>query len=176
MTRQPIIILAGGKGTRLRSVTRGVVPKPMVDVFGRPFLYWLIKHYIEQGFTNIIVNTGHLHTHIEHYLWPLDWNVRFIRDTSHFKGWGRLYDSYDTPDECWIVNGDTYLPHHLPEWEQPGVVQFGGVDAGAQLHYRHGPQKVLIESRPFYDIGTPEGLESFKRYFITHLAESSDSV
>jgi hypothetical protein len=168
--RPPIVILCGGKGTRLHPITNDEIPKPMVDVCGKPFLYWLIQHYVKIGFKEFILSTGHLAHVIEGYDWPKEWDISYIRDLAFCKGWDRLSSWPDMPNVAWIVNGDTYLPHWLPEWDQPGVIQFEGVDAGAQLYYRYGPQKVLIASRPFYDIGTPEGLEAIKKYFMTHLA------
>ncbi len=41
-----ILILAGGLGTRLRSVI-GDIPKPVALIHGKPFLYFLLK-YLEQ--------------------------------------------------------------------------------------------------------------------------------
>ena len=38
-----VVILAGGLGTRLKSVS-GELPKPMVDISGQPFLYRLMTY------------------------------------------------------------------------------------------------------------------------------------
>jgi NDP-sugar pyrophosphorylase family protein len=46
------VILAGGRGTRLRSVT-GDLPKPMVQVAGRPILERLVLHLVGAGITDI---------------------------------------------------------------------------------------------------------------------------
>jgi NDP-sugar pyrophosphorylase family protein len=45
---KPIMVLAGGFGTRLRSVVSDV-PKPLAPVAGKPFIIHLIKHWVEQG-------------------------------------------------------------------------------------------------------------------------------
>lgn len=58
------IILAGGFGTRLRSVVSDV-PKPMAPVGGRPFLEILMDYLIGFGFDHIILSTGYLHEIIE---------------------------------------------------------------------------------------------------------------
>ncbi len=47
------IILAGGQGTRLRSVTGGQIPKPMVSVAGRPVLEYLLLTLRRNGITEI---------------------------------------------------------------------------------------------------------------------------
>lgn len=49
------IILAGGQGTRLKSVT-GDLPKPMVDVNGKPFLYRLMQYLEAQGCSKIVLS------------------------------------------------------------------------------------------------------------------------
>ena len=44
-----ILVLAGGLGTRLRPVL-GELPKPMAPVHGKPFIYYQLINWIEQGF------------------------------------------------------------------------------------------------------------------------------
>jgi D-glycero-alpha-D-manno-heptose 1-phosphate guanylyltransferase len=60
------IILAGGFGTRLRSVVSDV-PKPMAPINGRPFLELLLNHIIGYGFNHIVLSTGYLHEKIEEH-------------------------------------------------------------------------------------------------------------
>ena len=60
------IILAGGKGERLKSVISHT-PKPMANVAGKPFLEWLILALKKQGIRNVILSTGYLSELIEHY-------------------------------------------------------------------------------------------------------------
>jgi D-glycero-alpha-D-manno-heptose 1-phosphate guanylyltransferase len=57
MTRE-IIILAGGKGTRLSSVVADV-PKPMANVAGKPFLFYLLKKIKKQNFERVILSVGY---------------------------------------------------------------------------------------------------------------------
>jgi D-glycero-alpha-D-manno-heptose 1-phosphate guanylyltransferase len=52
------IILAGGLGTRLRSVVPGL-PKCMAPVAGRPFLYYVIAHLKKEGIRNFIFSVGY---------------------------------------------------------------------------------------------------------------------
>lgn len=52
------IILAGGLGTRLRSVVSDV-PKPMAVVGGRPFLSHLMDYWISQGVDGFILSVGY---------------------------------------------------------------------------------------------------------------------
>ena len=52
------IILAGGLGTRLRSVVPDL-PKCMAPVGGKPFLYYIIAHFQKEGIRNFIFSVGY---------------------------------------------------------------------------------------------------------------------
>lgn len=58
MVRQAVI-LCGGKGKRLRPLT-DTVPKPMVEVCGRPFVSYLITILRNMGVEDIILSVGYL--------------------------------------------------------------------------------------------------------------------
>lgn len=53
------IILAGGKGTRLRSVVSDA-PKPMAMIQDRPFLEILIENFYAQGITHFVISVGYM--------------------------------------------------------------------------------------------------------------------
>ena len=61
------VILAGGKGTRLRPYTT-VLPKPLVPVAERPILELVIRQLARHGFTRIDLSVGHLGGLIKAYL------------------------------------------------------------------------------------------------------------
>jgi mannose-1-phosphate guanylyltransferase len=50
------MILAGGKGTRVRPIT-DTLPKPMIPIVGRPLMEFLIDLLKQHGFDQIIVST-----------------------------------------------------------------------------------------------------------------------
>ena len=52
------VVLAGGKGTRLRPLTDNL-PKPMLPVLNRPFLDFLIERLVSVGVTKIILAVGY---------------------------------------------------------------------------------------------------------------------
>lgn len=60
---KPAIILAGGLGTRLRPVV-GDLPKPMADVAGKPFLWWLLKQLENQGLRDVYLSVGYRHEQV----------------------------------------------------------------------------------------------------------------
>ena len=60
------VIMAGGKGTRIASVSTEV-PKPMIPLCGRPVLEWQLECLKAQNITEILLVTGHLHQVISDY-------------------------------------------------------------------------------------------------------------
>lgn len=61
------IILAGGLGTRLKSVVSDL-PKPMAPVNGQPFLNYQLRFLKHYGITNVVISVGHLAQKIQdHY-------------------------------------------------------------------------------------------------------------
>ena len=60
------VIMAGGKGTRISSVASDI-PKPMIQVQGKPVLEHEIECLREQGFTDIIITVSHLGNIIMEY-------------------------------------------------------------------------------------------------------------
>ncbi len=53
-----VVILAGGKGTRLSEET-GVIPKPIVEIGGKPILWHIMKTYSHFGFNEFIICLGY---------------------------------------------------------------------------------------------------------------------
>ena len=62
----PVVILCGGKGTRLREETE-YKPKPMVEVGGRPILWHIMKTYAHHGFRDFILCLGYRGDMIKDY-------------------------------------------------------------------------------------------------------------
>ena len=67
--RRPMIesiVLAGGQGTRLRAIVPDL-PKPMADIAGRPFLWWLMTRLKQQGVGRVILSVGYKSETIQDY-------------------------------------------------------------------------------------------------------------
>ena len=60
------MILAAGKGTRVRPLTE-TVPKPMIPIINRPVMEFLVDLLRQHDFTDIIVSTSYLSHEIESY-------------------------------------------------------------------------------------------------------------
>ncbi|MEN9245469.1 MAG: NDP-sugar synthase [Thermostichales cyanobacterium BF4_bins_65] len=60
------MILAAGKGTRVRPITY-LIPKPMIPILQKPVMEFLIELLRQHGFDQIMINTSHLADQIENY-------------------------------------------------------------------------------------------------------------
>ncbi|MGH7291105.1 MAG: sugar phosphate nucleotidyltransferase, partial [Myxococcota bacterium] len=71
--RPPVVILCGGRGTRLRERTESV-PKALVEIGGRPILWHVVQIYAAQGFERFLLATGYLGEAVEEFCaaprWP----------------------------------------------------------------------------------------------------------
>jgi D-glycero-alpha-D-manno-heptose 1-phosphate guanylyltransferase len=105
------IILAGGLGTRLRSVISDV-PKCMAPVAGKPFLHYLIELLQKNGIENFIFSIGHLHAIIEKYLVGnyshLDYKISLEIEPLGTGGAIRLACAKSSQKDVLICNGDTF--------------------------------------------------------------------
>jgi glucose-1-phosphate cytidylyltransferase len=59
LLKPPVVILCGGRGTRLRERTESV-PKALVEIGGRPILWHVIQIYAAQGFDRFLLATGYM--------------------------------------------------------------------------------------------------------------------
>ncbi|MGH9013451.1 MAG: glucose-1-phosphate cytidylyltransferase [Acidimicrobiia bacterium] len=60
-------ILAGGLGTRLAEETEAL-PKPMIEIGGKPMLWHIMKHYAHHGFSDFVIALGYKGEVIKRYM------------------------------------------------------------------------------------------------------------
>lgn len=95
----PVVILAGGLGTRLQEETT-TRPKPMVEIGGRPILWHIMKHYAHHGMKDFYIACGYKADFIKNYFldqYNLQGNLRidFARG---------MVQRDDLEPEDWAVN------------------------------------------------------------------------
>jgi NDP-sugar pyrophosphorylase family protein len=111
------MILAGGKGTRLRRVVDDR-PKPMAEVAGRPFVEWLLPLLYDQGTRRVVLCTGHLASHVQAYFGDGQrWNMelRYSCDPFPLGTGGAVRQALDEVrgDRFLVLNGDSYCRFDL---------------------------------------------------------------
>ena len=86
-----VVILAGGFGTRLSKYTKSI-PKPMIDINGRPMIYHILKFYAKYGFKDFYVALGHKGEVIKKFFKKnsFGWNVKLIETGKKTMTGGRL--------------------------------------------------------------------------------------
>lgn len=107
------IILAGGLGTRLRSVVPDL-PKPMAPVNGRPFLSYLMDYWIGQSVSRIILSVGYKSHAIQDYYGSRYRHAELaysVEKTPLGTGGGLLLAlrQLQGSDDFLVLNGDTFF-------------------------------------------------------------------
>ena len=74
-----VVILAGGYGTRLSEYTK-TIPKPMVQIKGKPLIYYVMKNYAKYGFKDFYIALGYKGKIIKDYFKKntFGWNINLI--------------------------------------------------------------------------------------------------
>jgi len=115
--KKPLIILAGGFGTRLQSILKGN-PKPLADINGVPFLQLLFVKWVEQGFSNFILSLHFEYDKIIKLVEELkktilvDCEVKFIVEATPLGTGGAVsfvVNELNLDGEIFIVNADTWI-------------------------------------------------------------------
>ena len=103
------VIMAGGKGTRIASVSTEV-PKPMIPLCGKPVLEWQLECLKAQNITEILLVTGHLHQVISDYFGDgsrLGMQISYLVEESPLGTAGAFYYLKDRLDgDFLLLNGD----------------------------------------------------------------------
>jgi D-glycero-alpha-D-manno-heptose 1-phosphate guanylyltransferase len=106
------IILAGGLGTRLRSVINEF-PKCLAPVAGKPFLYYIFNYLVLQNVTHIILSVGYkyemIQKWIQQYVWPFTISYAIEIEPLGTGGAIKLAMQQIKEDQFFIMNGDTYF-------------------------------------------------------------------
>jgi glucose-1-phosphate cytidylyltransferase len=142
-----VVILCGGRGTRLQEHTRSI-PKPMVEIGGRPILWHVIQIYLAQGFRSFLLLTGYRGDQIEQFVdteqWPADAEIRCLDTGRETPTGGRVHLAADQ-----LRDSDFCLTY------ADGVAD---IDLGALLEYHAGHEApaTMTVVRPELQFGVAE--------------------
>ena len=108
---EPVIILAGGFGTRLSSVLNGL-PKPMADVNRTPFLELLIKNLIKNGYSDFILSLHYKAEQIVNYFKNKNYKIRYVIEPKPLGTGGAvsyIINKFSLEKFVYVVNGDSWM-------------------------------------------------------------------
>ena len=114
MSEMHCVVLAGGLGTRISTVTENKVPKALVEVGGVPFLHFKILSLIEMGFTSLDLLVGVHGEQIERFTNSRKYQnikIRCFSDGPELLGTaGSIRAILDNlPESFWVTYADSYV-------------------------------------------------------------------
>jgi glucose-1-phosphate cytidylyltransferase len=143
----PVIILCGGRGTRLQEHTQSI-PKPLVEIGGQPILWHVMQLYAVQGLRRFVLCTGYKGELIEQFVADHDW-PEGVEESCVDTG-------LDTPTGGRIKLAAEHVAHGtFCATYADGVAD---IDLGALLafHGRHGALATMTVVRPELQFGVTE--------------------
>lgn len=115
------IILAGGFGTRLRSVVSDV-PKPLAPVAGRPFLAWMLDVLAAQNIRRAILAIGFMGDSVVDACGDRWQGMQLVysRESKPLGTGGAIAQAFSLVqgDACLVLNGDTWLAFDHAEFDR----------------------------------------------------------
>ena len=146
MTSIPALILAAGRGERMRPLT-DTTPKPLLDVRGKPLMQWHMEALARGGCTDLVVNTAWLGAKISsHFGLQRTVDERSALSISYSDEQADFGGALETAggivralpllqvgghDTFWLVAGDVYAPDFV--FDPAAVQRFAASGALAHL-------------------------------------------
>jgi len=104
-----VVLMVGGLGTRLRPLTNNI-PKPMLNVGGKPILETIIKKFVSHGFTNIVMCVNYKSEIIKDYFGTgekFGISIEYVHEEKRMGTAGALTLLKEKPSEpFFVMNGD----------------------------------------------------------------------
>lgn len=116
----PAIVLAGGQGTRLRSVVADL-PKPMAPINGLPFLQYIFRNLQKNGIREVVLAVGYKYEIIYEYFGNIFENItiQYSIENEPLGTGGAIAKAFEmADDEAFLINGDTFFDIPLADFYQ----------------------------------------------------------
>jgi NDP-sugar pyrophosphorylase family protein len=176
------VVLAGGKGTRLRPYTV-TLPKPLVPVGERPILEIVIRQLTAAGVTRITLAVGHMADIIMAFFGngeKFGIDIVYCVEDKPLGTVAPLKRIHDLPEQFLVMNGDLltdldyadlYNAHAASEaaltiatYQRDTLIDFGVLDIAESAHRITG-----FREKPIYHFNVSMGIYVFDRSLLEHV-------
>jgi NDP-sugar pyrophosphorylase family protein len=181
-----VVILAGGKGSRLRPFTT-LVPKPLMPIGGKySILEIIIMQLSKSGFTHITLAVNHLsHLIMSYFGDGSKWGIKldYSVEDSSLSTIGPLTLITDLPDDFLVMNGDIlsdldysfFLKKHIQDQAKVSVSAYKRtvkIDFGV-LSFDKENLLTSFQEKPVYEFNVSMGIYAINKSIILKLTKGS---
>ena len=179
------IILAGGKGTRLKPYTIAL-PKPLVPIHEFPILEIIVRQLASQGFDHITITTNHLSDLIKAFFGNgSKWNIKidYSLENKPLSTMGPLTLIKDLPDNFLIMNGDVltdlnfknFLEKHISEKNIFSISSYSRVEKSEYgvLELNGNNQLINFHEKPEHKIHVSMGVYAASKEILSSIPENT---
>jgi len=159
ITIQTAMILAAGRGERLRPLTDHT-PKPLIQVAGKPLIVWHIERLVKAGFIHIVINHAHLGQQIVDCLGDgSQWNIKisYSAEAQALETGGGIKKALPLLDEdvFLVVNADVFCDFdfinlRLTEGQLAHLILVPNPEHNLKGDFSLDQENGLISDRPQY--------------------------
>ena len=141
-----VVIMAGGKGMRLRPIT-SAIPKPLVSLAGKPMLHHLLESLHGEGFENVAISVNYLGEQIEESVGdgsPWGLAVTYLREDAPLGTAGALGILNPVPElPVLVVNADVVTGARFRDFIDQHGNASAAITVGMRVHDLEHPFGVL---------------------------------
>jgi NDP-sugar pyrophosphorylase family protein len=179
------IILAGGKGTRLRPYTM-TLPKPLVPLGDKPILERIIEQLKCHGFNHVTITVNHMAEIIQAFFGDgSKWDIKidYTMESKALSTMGPLTLVQDLPENFLVMNGDVLTDLNFSEFYNNHVVndyiftiashrRREKIDYGL-LHHDENQKLTRFEEKPHYDFLVSMGVYMVNKRVMEYIPDDT---
>jgi NDP-sugar pyrophosphorylase family protein len=179
------IILAGGKGTRLRPYTM-TLPKPLVPLGDKPILERIIEQLKAHGFTHVTITVNHMAEIIKAFFgdgskWDI--TIDYTMESKALSTMGPLTLVQELPENFLVMNGDVLTDLNFSEFYSNHVSKNSIFTIAAHrrsemidyglLHHDEKNMLTSFEEKPSYNFLVSMGVYMVNKRVMEYIPENT---
>ncbi len=155
-----VVLMAGGRGMRLRPLTRKT-PKPLLSLSGTPILEWIVKAFLREGFHRFLISVNYKADLVKEHLGDgsrLGAEIRYLEESTPLGTAGPLGLIDERPqDPIFVMNGDILTKVNVARLldfhqEQEATATMAVGEYEVEVPYgvvvTDGPRVAAVEEKP----------------------------